>query len=136
MSVSSNSTTEEAVIREPVENWTRAVRAKDLDGILANHSMDILMFDVPPPVQSRGIEAYRKTWDLFFSWSDDPVVFDIKDIDIIAGTDVAFVAALMRCAGTEKNGERIELEFRLTIGLRKIDGQWTVLHEHHSIPAS
>jgi len=136
MSVSSNSTTEEAVIRELVENWTRAVRAKDLDGILANHSMDILMFDVPPPVQSRGIEAYRKTWDLFFSWSDDPVVFDIKDIDIIAGTDVAFVAALMRCAGTEKNGERIELEFRLTIGLRKIDGQWTVLHEHHSIPAS
>jgi uncharacterized protein (TIGR02246 family) len=136
MSVSSNSTTEEAVTRELVENWTRAVRAKDLDGILANHSMDILMFDVPPPVQSRGIEAYRKTWDLFFSWSDDPVVFDIKDIDIIAGTDVAFVAALMRCAGTEKNGERIELEFRLTIGLRKIDGQWTVLHEHHSIPAS
>ena len=60
----------------------------------------------------------------------------IKDIDITAGTDVAFVAALMRCAGMEKNGERIELEFRLTIGLRKIDGQWMVLHEHHSIPAS
>jgi ketosteroid isomerase-like protein len=96
----------------------------------------MLMFDVPPPMQSNGIEAYRKTWNLFFSWSDDPVVFDIKDIDITAGTDVAFVAALMRCAGTEKNGERIELEFRLTIGLRKIGGQWMVLHEHHSIPAS
>jgi uncharacterized protein (TIGR02246 family) len=136
MSASSNSTTDEAVIRELVENWARAVRAKDLDGILANHSADMLMFDVPPPVQSKGIEAYRKTWDLFFSWSDDPVVFDIKDIDITAGTDVAFVAALMRCAGTEKDGERIELEFRLTIGLRKIGGQWMVLHEHHSIPAS
>lgn len=136
MSASSNSTTDEALIRELVENWARAVRAKDLDRILANHSMDMLMFDVPPPVQSRGIEAYRKTWDLFFSWSDDPVVFDIKDMNITAGTDVAFVAALMRCAGTEKNGERIKLEFRLTIGLRKIDGQWIVMHEHHSIPAS
>jgi uncharacterized protein (TIGR02246 family) len=136
MSASSNSTTDEAVIRELVENWARAVRAKDLDGILANHSTDMLMFDVPPPVQSRGIEAYRKTWDLFFSWSDDPVVFDIKEMDITAGTEVAFVAALMRCAGTEKNEERIELEFRLTIGLRKIDGQWIVTHEHHSIPAS
>ena len=136
MSASSNSTTDEDVIRELVENWARAVRAKDLDGILANHSTEMLMFDVPPPVQSRGIESYRKTWDLFFSWSDDPVVFDIKDIDITAGTDVAFVAALMRCAGTEKNGERIELEFRLTIGLRKIEGQWMVSHEHHSIPAS
>jgi uncharacterized protein (TIGR02246 family) len=136
MSASSNSTTDEAVIRELVENWARAVRAKDLDGILANHSTDMLMFDVPPPVQSRGIEAYRKTWDLFFSWSDDPVVFDIKEMDITAGTEVAFVAALMRCAGMEKNGERIKLEFRLTIGLRKIDGQWIVTHEHHSIPAS
>ena len=136
MSASSNRTTDEAAIRELVKSWARAVRAKDLDGILANHSTDMLMFDVPPPVQSKGIEAYRKTWDLFFSWSDDPVVFDIKDIDITAGTDVAFVAALMRCAGTEKDGERIELEFRLTIGLRKIGGQWMVLHEHHSIPAS
>jgi len=136
MSASSTRTVNEAAIRELVESWARAVRAKDLDGILANHSTDMLMFDVPPPLQSKGIEAYKKTWELFFSWSNDPVVFDIKDMDIIAGSDVAFVAALMRCAGTEKNGERIELEFRLTIGLRRIGDQWIVLHEHHSIPAS
>jgi uncharacterized protein (TIGR02246 family) len=136
MSASSTRTVNEAAIRELVESWARAVRAKDLDGILANHSTDILMFDVPPPLQSKGIEAYKKTWELFFSWSNDPVVFDIKDMNIIAGSDVAFVAALMRCAGTEKNGERIELEFRLTIGLRRIGDQWIVLHEHHSIPAS
>ena len=54
MSASSNSTTDEAVIRELVENWARAVRAKDLDGILANHSPEILMFDVPLPAQSEG----------------------------------------------------------------------------------
>jgi len=136
MSASSTRTVNEAAIRELVESWARAVRAEDLDGILANHSTDILMFDVPPPLQSKGIEAYKKTWELFFSWSNDPVVFDIKDMNIIAGSDVAFVAALMRCAGTEKNGERIELEFRLTIGLRRIGDQWIVLHEHHSIPAS
>ena len=136
MKASSNTTTDEAAIRELVESWARAVRAKDFDGILANHSTDMLMFDVPPPIQSNGIQAYKKTWDLFFSWSDDPVVFDIKHMDITAGTDVAFVAALMRCAGTEKNGERIDLEFRLTIGLRKIGDQWMILHEHHSIPAT
>jgi uncharacterized protein (TIGR02246 family) len=128
--------TDEATIRELVENWARAVRARDLQGILANHSPDILMFDVPPPLASKGLEAYAKTWDLFYSWSDDPVIFDIKSMDITAGNDVAFVAALMRCAGTEKSGQRIELEFRLTIGLRKIGQQWMVLHEHHSIPAS
>ena len=59
MSVSSNRTMDEVAVRELVEDWARAVRAKDLKGILANHSSTILMFDVPPPLQSKGIEAVR-----------------------------------------------------------------------------
>jgi uncharacterized protein (TIGR02246 family) len=136
MSVRKNETTDEAAIRKLVEDWAKAVREKDLKGILANHSPKMLMFDVPGPLESKGIDAYRKTWDLFFSWSDDPVIFDFNEMDITAGNDVAYVTALMRCGGTEANGERIKLEFRLTIGLRKIGGQWMVMHEHHSIPAS
>jgi len=62
------------------------------------------------------------------------VVFDFTTMNITAGTDVAFVTALMRCTGMEAR-ERIELEFRLTIGLRKIGSQWLITHEHHSIPA-
>jgi len=130
-----NGAIDEAAIRDLVENWARAVRDKNLDGILANHSPDMLMFDVPPPLQSRGIDAYKKTWDLFYSWSQDSAVFDITEMNITAGSDVAFVTALMRCAGTEANGDRSELEFRLTIGLRKIGSRWIVMHEHHSIPA-
>jgi uncharacterized protein (TIGR02246 family) len=136
MSASTDRTADEAAIRQLVEDWARAVRARDIEGILAHHSPKMLMFDVPPPLESKGIDAYRKSWDLFFAWSDDPVVFDFNEMDITAGNDVAYVAALMRCAGTEANGKRIQLEFRLTIGLRKIGGQWTVMHEHHSIPAS
>jgi uncharacterized protein (TIGR02246 family) len=126
---------EDAAIRNVIESWTAAVRRRDLGGILQNHSSDIVMFDVPPPFQSRGIEAYKKTWDLFFSWSSDPVRFDITDMSITAGRDVAFVFATMRCAGPGPEGEHEALDFRLTVGLRKIDGQWTIMHEHHSVPA-
>ena len=126
----------ETAIRKLVEDWARAVRARDLKAILANHSPEMLMFDVPPPLASRGIAAYRKTWELFFSWSDDPVVFDFDEMNVTSGDDVAYVTALMRCAGTETNGKSIKLGFRLTMGLRKIRGQWTVMHEHHSIPAT
>jgi len=90
-----------AAIRSVVESWTAAVRRRDFGGILQNHSSDIVMFDVPPPFQSRGIEAYKKTWDLFFSWSSDPIVFDITEMSITAGKDVAFVVATMRCADLE-----------------------------------
>jgi uncharacterized protein (TIGR02246 family) len=135
VSASDNKTTDQVAIQSLVEHWARAVRTKDLNGILANHSQDILMFDLPPPLQSEGIEAYKKTWDLFFSWAQDSGVFDIRRMNITAGDEVAFVTALMRCAGREKNGDKTELDFRLTMGLRKIDGLWTIVHEHHSIPA-
>jgi ketosteroid isomerase-like protein len=42
----------------------------------------------------------------------------------------------MNCAELGKNGERSKLDFRLTIGLRKIEGKWTIVHEHHSVPAT
>jgi uncharacterized protein (TIGR02246 family) len=136
MSQGQGRTQDEAAIRKLVIDWAGAVRKKDLAGILRNHSPSILMFDVPPPLQSKGIEAYEKTWDQFFSWAREPVVFDIKEMSTTVGGDVAFIAALMRCAGTEANGENIELDFRLTIGLRKIDDAWIITHEHHSIPAT
>jgi uncharacterized protein (TIGR02246 family) len=127
---------DETAIRHLVENWAMAVRSKNLNGILAKHSPEMLMFDVPPPLQSKGLEAYKQTWDVFFSWWQDSGVFDIREMNITAGIDVAFVTALMRCAGTETNGDKTELDFRLTVGLRKIDDEWVVTHEHHSIPAS
>ena len=129
-------TKDEAEIRQLIENWAGAVRRRDLNAILKHHAPDMLMFDVPPPFLSKGLDAYRKTWDLFFAWAPDPAVFDIRDMTVTAGTDVAFAVAQMRCAGVESKGEGDYLDFRLTIGLRKIDGQWTVVHEHHSVPAT
>lgn len=128
--------TDEAEIRDLVESWARAVRTKNLDGIMAHHSREILMFDVPPPAQSKGIEAYKKTWDVFFAWFQDSGVFDIDELNITAGDEVAFATAVMRCAGTEASGDKTELDFRLTVCFRKIGGRWTVMHEHHSVPAS
>ena len=127
---------DEDAIRELVSTWARAVRAKDLRGILAHHSMNIQMFDVPPPFEVRGIDAYRRTWDLFYSAQPEPIAFDIKRMEVVAGADVAFVVALMQCAEKGTSGERVPLDFRLTIGLHKENDRWVILHEHHSIPAT
>ena len=126
---------EEAAVRGVIESWTSAVRRRDIEGILKNHSSDIVMFDVPPPFQSRGTDAYRKTWEMFFSWTRDPIPFDVTDISITTGSDVAFVVATMACAEPGNDGKPKPLDFRLTVGLRKIGGQWTITHEHHSVPA-
>lgn len=126
---------ETTAVRDVIDTWAQAIRNKDYDGILSRHAPDVVMFDVPPPLHVRGLDAYRRSWDLFFAWADDPVVFEVTQMDVTAGEDVAFAAALIRCSGTETTGEKSELDCRLTIGLRKIDGRWTIVHEHHSVPA-
>jgi len=85
---------DESAIRTLIDEWAAAVRRRDYDGILARHSPNILMFDVPPPYQSKGLDAYRRSWDLFYSWMTEPVVFNFSDVAVTAGTDVAF------CDGT------------------------------------
>jgi ketosteroid isomerase-like protein len=124
----------ELQIRTLIENWAAAVRNKDMDGILAYHSADIVMFDVPPPFQSTGIEAYRKTWDIFFKYTK-PGVFDIEQLHVIADEHIAFAYATMKCSDKSDSVDFVELPFRLTVGLKKIDDQWIIVHEHHSIPA-
>jgi ketosteroid isomerase-like protein len=128
----------EIQIREMIVAWADAVRRHDLPGILAHHEQNIVMFDVPPPLQSRGMEEYKKTWDLFFMYHKPAQAFDIEELEITAGEDVAFAVAIMRCGSSTFAGPPEEggFLFRLTIGLRKIDGDWRITHEHHSVPST
>jgi uncharacterized protein (TIGR02246 family) len=129
-------TDDETHIRELIERWADAVHAGDMAGVLADHARDIVMFDVPPPNEGvRGIEAYRETWPPFFEYQRKGASFEIVSLDITAGDDVAFAYALLRCGSKEELRKNPESRLRLTIGLRKENGNWTVSHEHHSFPS-
>jgi uncharacterized protein (TIGR02246 family) len=126
---------DEAEIRALIERWSSAVRDQDRAGIRGDHAADILMFDVPPPFLSRGIDDYMVTWELFLSCSEKPVTFNFTDVEVTAGSDVAFATAVGHCVSADNAGQREPLRFRLTMGLRKTAGRWIVTHEHHSLPA-
>ncbi len=125
----------EAAVRAVFDSWTAAVRRRDIEGILKNHAPDIVMFDVPPPFQSKGIDAYRMTWDTFYSWTSEAIPFQPREIAVTAGDDVAFVVATMDCAEPGADGAPKPLKFRLTVGMQKLGDRWLITHEHHSVPA-
>jgi len=127
---------DESEIRALIERWARAVREEDRAIIRHDHDPDILMFDVPPPFLSQGLDAYMETWETFFSSAEKPVAFDFHDVNVTCGAEVAFATAVGKCVTTDPHGKREPLDFRLTMGLRKIDGRWRVMHEHHSLPAT
>lgn len=125
----------EAHIREQVERWVAAIQARDLDGVLADRSDDVVMFDVPPPYRgARGMAEYRDTWPQFFEWLAQGAVFELESLDVVAGEDVAFAYALLRCGMPDDLAAQPELRLRLTLGFSRTDGRWVVRHEHHSFP--
>jgi uncharacterized protein (TIGR02246 family) len=124
---------DEQAIRTLLERWAAAVHDGQLDVVLADHAADVVMFDVPPPHEGvRGIDAYRDTWPPFFEWQASGAVFDLESLDVVAGADVAYAFALLRCGTADELAETPERRLRLTVGLRKQDGRWVVAHEHHS----
>jgi uncharacterized protein (TIGR02246 family) len=126
---------DEQEIRDLINRWAAAVHAGDLDAVLADHSEDIVMFDVPPPNEGvRGLDAYRETWPPFFEWQRSGASFEIVSLDVTAGEDVAFAWALLRCGTDDELREDPDNRLRLSIGLRKEGGRWVVAHEHHSFP--
>src|SRR5581483_8317074 len=114
-------TQDEKDVRALFESWVAAVQRRDLPAILASHADHIVMFDVPPPLQSVGIDAYKATWELFFRGTA-PGRFDVKTLKVVAEEDVAFCIATMMCSWNNQ-GTFEDLDFRLTVGLTKVDGK-------------
>ena len=121
-------------VREIIEEWAAGVRARDIDAVLRHHAQELLMFDVVGPVRLQGLDAYRRTWiEQFFPWHGGTGRFELVALQVSAGADIAFATALLECVGTE-DGKKVAFTLRLTIGLEKRNGEWSIVHEHHSQP--
>ncbi|MFI2433478.1 YybH family protein [Streptomyces sp. NPDC018693] len=126
---------DETQIRTLITRWADAVHRGDLDGVLAGHAEDLVMYDVPPPHEGiHGLAAYRALWPPFFAWQATGAGFEIDTLDVTAGAHVAYAHALLRCGSPEELAEHPTVRLRLTFGLRKERGHWLIAHEHHSFP--
>ena len=93
---------DEAKIRTLEDSFVAAVNAKDVDAIMKVYVPDasLVVFDVVPPRQYRGADAYRKDWQDFFALFKGPVKFRISDLNIeAAGTPSATATPSSMSAG-------------------------------------
>lgn len=129
-----NEATNQAQIRGLIDDWVKAVRAKDIKSVLSHYAPDIVSFEIVPPLQHTGIDNYRKIWDEWFSVTQGPIGYEISELSITASDDVAFSHSLNRITETKTNGEKSDTWLRATDCYRKVDGRWVVTHEHFSVP--
>ena len=125
---------DEAKIREQVDKIVEGIRAKDLDGLKQLYATDVVSFDVEPPLQHVGIEAKLKNWTKAFTFFQD-VTYEVRDLALTAGDEVAFGHCFGRLGGTLKNGTATSgMWVRGTFCFRKIDGNWLIAHDQVSVP--
>jgi uncharacterized protein (TIGR02246 family) len=125
---------DEADIRQRIDKLAEAIRAMDLEGVMSIYAPDIVSFDIVPPLQHVGAEAKRENWVDAFAMYQRPLGYEIHDLTITLGDDVAFGHSLNRISGTLKNGNRADFWLRVTTCFRKIDGNWLIAHDQVSVP--
>jgi uncharacterized protein (TIGR02246 family) len=123
----------ELEVRQLIERWVAAVQAGDLDQVLAHHTDDVVMFDVPPPEEgARGLDAYAATWPPFFEWIRSGARFELVELTVVTGDDVGYACALLQCGKDEQLRARPDRRLRISFGVRRGQEAWEIAHEHHS----
>ena len=134
MTVEEHKNNEEAAIKRVIEGFVEALRAKDLDGVMSMCAPELVSFDIAPPLQYVGADAMRKRWEEVFSSFPGPMGYEIADLDITVGDDVAFTHSFNRSSVTLPTGQKIGFWVRWTACWRKIGGKWLIVHTQVSVP--
>lgn len=131
---SSNARKDVDAIKSRYAGWKQAIEAKDLNGIMAIYSPDILAYDIAPPLQFSGTDAYRKNYEAFLGQFKGAVRVTIPHVHVEQSGPVAYAFGLERVRGTMTNGKNVDMWFRFTDGWKRQKGQWLIEHEHVSDP--
>lgn len=124
----------EAEIRDQLKSRAEAVKARDVDAMMAHHAPSVLAFDLVEPLQYVGLEALRGRLNQWFDGYDGPMTLEMRDLRVTAAAEVAFSHALFRIMGTLKTGVKVDMFWRATQCWRCIGGKWLIVHEHSSVP--
>ncbi|KAB8189030.1 DUF4440 domain-containing protein [Nonomuraea phyllanthi] len=125
---------DEAQIRRNIDGIVEGIRAKDLEGLRRLYAADVVSFDIDPPLQHVGIEAKMKNWERAFAFFHE-VTYEVRDLTITVGDDVAFGHGFGRLSGTLEDGTAAGgMWVRGTFCFRKVDGAWLIVHDQASVP--
>ena len=134
MAVEERGNNDEAEIRKLLDHGIRALHDKNIESVMSMYAPEVVSFDIVPPLQYVGADAFRKVWEETFSSFQGPIGYEIHDLHITVGNDIAFSHSLNRISGTLRTGQQTALWLRWTACFRKINGKWLIVHHQNSVP--
>jgi uncharacterized protein (TIGR02246 family) len=124
----------EQEIRALIEERVAAVAAKDPEPLAARQHDDIVVFDVLPPLRSSGRSAVLDKTEAWFDSYSGAIGYEVHELEVSADGDVGFCSFVYHVSGTLESGDEVDMWVRATLGCRRIDGAWRIVHDHESVP--
>ena len=125
-----------AVLRQRIDDIAQAIRDKNIERLLAFYASDVTAFDLRPPLDVHGANAYRKNFEQWFASFEGPLDFELHNLRIVPGEGAAFCHYLALVSGARAGGRTSGYWVRGTTCFERRDGEWLVTHEHISTPGS
>ncbi|MCP2342434.1 YybH family protein [Actinomadura rupiterrae] len=127
-------TTDETELRQHIDKVVEGIGAKDIKALERLYAPGVVSFDVEPPLQHVGRAAKMENWSRAFAFFDE-ISYEVRDLALTAGADVAFGHAFGRLSGTLRHGTPTDgMWVRVTFCFQKIDGAWLIVHDQASVP--
>jgi len=125
----------EVNLRKRIEDLAQAIRDKDVDRLMTFYAPDVVVFDMRPPLDTHGAEAYRQNFERWFASFEGPLSFDYHELRVTPGEYTSFCRYLALIVGKKPDGRTSGYWARGTTCFERRDGEWLVTHEHISMPS-
>ena len=118
------------------DTYNEGLNSKDVDKIMSVYvpGKELFVFDVMPPREYRGWEAYKKDFEALFSAFPGPVKNAISEQTIRVVGSLAYGHNIQTGELTGKDGSKVKIVVRTTDIYHKMNGKWLIVEEHNSVP--
>jgi ketosteroid isomerase-like protein len=99
-------TREDAQIRESMDAGAQALRAKDINAVMAHYAPDNVTVDLRPPMQVLGADAYRNNFEAWFASVQGPIDYEIRDLRVTTRVLTSRSVAMSLVSGVQGRPER------------------------------
>jgi uncharacterized protein (TIGR02246 family) len=125
-----------AAIQALEDTYNEGFNAKDVDKVMSVYlpGKELFVFDVVPPREYKGSDAYRKDFEGLFAAFTGPIKNSISDQTIHVFGSLAYGHNIQSGEFTGKDGAKVKIVVRTTDIYRKTDGKWLIVEEHNSLP--
>jgi uncharacterized protein (TIGR02246 family) len=127
---------DEAAIQALEDTYNEGFTSKDVDKIMSVYvpGKQLFVFDVVPPREYKGWEAYKKDYEALFAAFPGPVTNTISEQTIHVVGSLAYGHNIQTAEFAGKDGTKIKIISRTTDIYRKASGKWLIVEEHNSVP--